>query len=133
MNFNHIMDNTTKNHIVSIYTRMMAKFPSVHFQYEYNDMSGVHSIKILTPNLYNSAAFQEFLSDELYEYAKLGFGCNITFYDKDEEAYFISTPQEFGGNSMSQQASLEHCGNPIRVQPKYSSDFVFSPCMALAA
>lgn len=80
--------NEINSVINGICARMAKKFANIIYCYEYCMMSGVHSIQILTPNLYDTAQFQEFLDEEMYQYALLGVGCNLAFYDGNEGAHF---------------------------------------------
>lgn len=76
--------NNINSVINGICARMTQRFANILYCYEYCMMSGVHSVKILTPNLFLSNSFQSFIEDELWEYAKLGNGCNLAFYGDTE-------------------------------------------------
>ncbi len=75
----------TESFVTRLIQRMTNKFPEIRYSYTSDEMSGVYSIKILSPEFNDSTEFDDFISEEMYYYSTLSTGCNLAIYKENEK------------------------------------------------
>jgi len=74
--------------IENVIKQILDSFKGVKFLYKYNERTFNHLFKILDSEIYNSADFQNFMSDVLFDFVDVPSGDSICFVEPDDN--FIS-------------------------------------------